>query len=363
MFEYYTALFIVTICIILSALTVIYYDDILEKFNKNIFFTTYIVLLISCTFEWIVMYLSKTNSPRHFITTFSTALVFFAAPSMIVVLAWGIDDTKSNSLSHTVLVCVALNFLVSFSAFFSNLIFYYDSQNIYHRGSLYFIHFILVIISVLILLMNTFRLGLKYQSKNNYILILDFIIFLVGLLTHFIFRGVWILWISVSIAITLVYIYYSSLVNQIDVLTGILNRKCYDGQLYDLNNNAIIIIIDVNKFKEINDTLGHNVGDYCLVEIAHAIKKVYRKSGYCYRIGGDEFSVILYKNLDSIDKLNAKFSKILSEKKYKHELPTVSIGHSYYYPNKSSIQKVIEEADSMMYTIKQQNPLSTIVSK
>ncbi len=358
MFGYYTSLLIVTSFVIFSALTVLYHDDVLEKFNRNIFIIAYIMLLFICTFEWLVVYLEKIHSTLHFVTTFSMGMVLFLAPSITAVVAWGINDTRSKLLSSIVVTILVINFVIGFSGLYSDLIFYYDEQNIYHRGTFFPIYLVMVMISALTLFTNAFRLGLKYQNKNNYILVLIFLIFIGALSIQFIFNGVWILWISYSIAIAFGYIYYSSLVNQIDVLTGILNRKCFDCQLYDIKSNAIILFFDVNKFKEINDTQGHAAGDYCLVEIAKAIKTVYGKSGYCYRIGGDEFSVILYKNLDSLDELNSKFTKEIFEKKYKTALPSVSIGHSNYYPNKSSIQKVIEEADMMMYTLKQQRTLT-----
>ncbi len=355
MYNYFIATLIITMFIIFSALITIYHDDILEKFNKNIFLITYIILLIICFFEFLIAHLQNYNATNHFIITFSKSFSAFAGPSLLLILAWGINDKKSKLLNYLVISIIAINFIIGFSGLFTDAIFYFDEQNNYHRGKFYFIHFVMVVVSILTLLVNTFIVGLKYQTRKNYILILDFILFFGALFIHIKFNGIWVLWISVSIAITILYIYYTALINQIDVLTGLLNRKCFDSQLYDLNFDAIILIIDINKFKEINDSLGHTVGDYCLVEIANAIKKVYSKSGYCYRIGGDEFSIILHKNLDTLDELNDKFRKKISRKKYKIELPTISIGHSYYYPNKSSVQKVIEEADKMMYEIKLQN--------
>ncbi len=359
MFTYYTALLVVTFFIIFSALIVIYYDEVLEKLNKNIFFTSYFILLVICIFEWLVIYLQKTNSEFHFLTTFLKSILIFIGPSMLVFLGWGIDDTKSKLFSAIVISIITINFIIAFSGLFTDAIFFFDEKNIFHRGQYFSYHFYMVILSILTLLTNTFRVGLKYQNRNNYILVFAFFLFIGGLLTQVRFDTIKILWPSVAIAITILYIYYSSLVNQIDILTGVLNRKCYEIQLYDLNSDAIILFFDVNKFKEINDTLGHAVGDYCLIQIANAIKKVYGKSGYCYRIGGDEFSVILYKNLESLEEFNSTFNKLITESKYDYKLPTVSIGFGQYYPNKSSIQRVIEEADMMMYLLKQQKSSST----
>ncbi len=354
MFGYYTSLLVITISIIISIQIVIYCDDALSRLTKNIFSFAYILILIIYIFEWLAVYLEKTNPSMQLITTFSMGIVLFLAPSITAIVTWGIDDKKSTLLSVVVISTVTICFIVGFSGLFTDAIFYYDEQNIYHRGEYFLVHTALSIASALLLLVNTLRIGIKYQNNNNYILLLNFALFLGTLLVQFLFDGVWIMWLSYIFAIGFTYVYYSSLVNQIDILTGILNRKCYDSQLYDIDTNAIILILDVNKFKEINDTLGHATGDYCLKEIAKAIKNVYGKSGFCYRIGGDEFSVILRKNLESIEFLNSTFISQISENEYETELPTVSIGYSYYYPNKSSIQEVIEEADKMMYLKKQE---------
>ncbi len=361
MFGYYTALLIVTLSIIFSAIFIIYNDNILEKFSRNIFIGSFIILIFIIVFEWISVYLENINSSLHYLSVFSMGVVLFLSPTITAILSLGINDKKNKLLSTVVISIVIINFIVGFSGLFSDAIFYFDEQNIYHRGNYFPIYLVMLMLSAITLFINTFRIGLKFQYKNNYIIILDFILFIGVLFIQFAFDGIWILWTSYTIAIGFAYIYYSSLVNQVDILTGILNRKCYESQLYFIKSDAILLIFDVNKFKEINDTLGHAAGDYCLIEIASAIKNVYGKSGYCYRIGGDEFSVILFNNLDTLEELNAKFMKQISENKYEMKLPSVSIGYSYYYPNRSSIQEVIEEADSKMYSLKQQGTVQDTI--
>ncbi len=85
------------------------------------------------------------------------------------------------------------------------------------------------------------------------------------------------------------------------------NRKCYRS-LTELQL-SVFEYIEVDHFKKINDTLGHAEGDCCLYLVANKIFAVYGKDGSCYRIGGDEYCVILHKNLDRINSLNAKFSE------------------------------------------------------
>lgn len=85
-----------------------------------------------------------------------------------------------------------------------------------------------------------------------------------------------------------------------DVLTGLANRQMYaqfqESTLsYSLRNDCIfaVLFLDLDHFKAINDTLGHDVGDRLLKEVAHRIKNGLRQSDFIARMGGDEFAIIL----------------------------------------------------------------------
>lgn len=86
-----------------------------------------------------------------------------------------------------------------------------------------------------------------------------------------------------------------------DALTGALNRRAFEehweniAQLFSETRCQIsLILFDINRFKSINDSYGHPVGDEVLKKFAFAIQKVLRQGEKTYRIGGDEFAVILY---------------------------------------------------------------------
>lgn len=83
-----------------------------------------------------------------------------------------------------------------------------------------------------------------------------------------------------------------------DSLTGLKNRLSFNQLLQtfprmDEKSNWIMLMMDVNGLKYTNDTFGHLAGDELIISAGKVIKKVFGKEGYCYRIGGDEFSVIL----------------------------------------------------------------------
>ncbi len=82
--------------------------------------------------------------------------------------------------------------------------------------------------------------------------------------------------------------------------TRLLNRRCIKRNTENMKSPACVLFFDVNNFKSINDTFGHSEGDNCLSAVASKIMSVYGRFGYCYRIGRDEFCVMIHKNLDAL---------------------------------------------------------------
>lgn len=111
-------------------------------------------------------------------------------------------------------------------------------------------------------------------------------------------------WFVLVINFVLVYIYYVDIYALQDPLTYLLNKRAYTNALKHVDYTTAFIMIDANQFKKVNDTYGHQAGDHALQTMAKAIFEVYKKIGYCYRVGGDEFCIILKQGM--LDKLVQK---------------------------------------------------------
>ena len=137
-----------------------------------------------------------------------------------------------------------------------------------------------------------------------------------------------------------------------DPLTGARNRRYFEEQLKSLDKMGAIAMIDVDNFKQINDSYGHVQGDLCLAEIAECIKKAYANFGYCYRIGGDEFCVLL-KNRAKEEECKQEFLRRWTEKRRKFIFfPTVSYGSAPV--SGEDIAVVKDRADRDMYQYKKE---------
>lgn len=149
-----------------------------------------------------------------------------------------------------------------------------------------------------------------------------------------------------------------------DDLTKLYNRRGFLllGEQYlklseRLKRRAILLYIDVDNLKWINDNLGHSEGDKAILEIVSILKKTSRKSDILARIGGDEFVLLgLETGNDNYNALIKRINERIESRNKKRHLPynlSISIGVALYHPdNPSSLKSLLEEADKKMYVEK-----------
>lgn len=149
-----------------------------------------------------------------------------------------------------------------------------------------------------------------------------------------------------------------------DALTGLPNRALFNDRLEQAISKAArykeeiaIFFIDLDHFKEINDTLGHETGDEVLKFFAQRLKDSVRMEDTVARIGGDEFIVIM-ESLQTSDAISIVANKIISIVKEPIILTEkrlhlgASVGISIYPHNGESSEALLKNADSAMYKAK-----------
>lgn len=141
-----------------------------------------------------------------------------------------------------------------------------------------------------------------------------------------------------------------------DPLTGVYNRRYYEDNIKDLNENAGVAMIDLDDFKLYNDFYGHNAGDMALETIVSAIKKCIRSSDKIIRLGGDEFLLVLPGIHTNI--FNKKLQQIRTRIKeakvdgYSKIRLSVSIGG--VMTHNETIESAMYRADKLMLQAKSQ---------
>jgi len=149
-----------------------------------------------------------------------------------------------------------------------------------------------------------------------------------------------------------------------DALTGLANRVLFNDRLEQAiikakrnKTKLVLFFIDLDRFKEINDSMGHDIGDEVLKEVTARLESAIRKEDSLARLGGDEFTIIIENLVDvqNVSFLANKILKVLSNPVIIDDnklYVSSSIGISIYPDDGTSTQNLLKYADSAMYKAK-----------
>lgn len=151
-----------------------------------------------------------------------------------------------------------------------------------------------------------------------------------------------------------------------DELTHLSNRSQFMDRLEHAIKKAkrqektlAVLFIDLDHFKEINDSLGHETGDAVLIEIANRLREHLREIDTIARLGGDEFTLII-EDIEDVEKVNAIALKLLSVLQQPMQIKeyqlyvTISIGISLFPLDGDDEKSLLRNADSAMYKAKEE---------
>jgi len=150
-----------------------------------------------------------------------------------------------------------------------------------------------------------------------------------------------------------------------DPLTGLANRSIFQARYREIVNDSLnhgfasaLVLIDLDGFKQLNDTFGHLAGDACLCEVAQRLRRAFHNAGLVGRLGGDEFAIILQAPTDParIARVLQKTVLVLGRPLFwnGHRLEvSASIGAALIgRPHRRRIVELFAEADIALYDAK-----------
>ena len=244
-----------------------------------------------------------------------------------------------------------------------------SDANVYAHGPLFWLQMIgaygMLLLSLGHIIVRLIDRDDRVPRRNVLKLLGFYIIPVIGALVSLPFTGMPGVWTCASVSIVLIYIDDQDSEILRDSLTGLNNRKTLDSAFSDYirqagpDNALYIFMIDLNHFKQINDTLGHPVGDEALVSTARILTGAMRdRRGIIARFGGDEF---LMMSFFANDGEAARFAQALrdgfEEFNRVHDLPytlDASIGFQRYARG-MSLEEMIRQADANLYEDKRRS--------
>ncbi|MEA4889592.1 MAG: GGDEF domain-containing protein [Clostridiaceae bacterium] len=235
-----------------------------------------------------------------------------------------------------------------------------DSGNIYHRGPLFllpaFLTIGIIVAAFVMLLMNRKRIEPRYYFSLVFFAVPPFICVLLQIF----FYGISFMLNSVVISLLIVFFNIQNQNLYIDYLTGTNNRKKLDYYMKARiaasteTKTFSAVLMDIDNFKEINDTYGHDTGDKALNIFINLLYSCLRSHDFIARFGGDEFYLILDSSTkDQLERIIERIQNRLAEFNEKGETPyplSVSMGYAVYdYHRHLKVEEFQKEVDMLMY--------------
>ena len=153
----------------------------------------------------------------------------------------------------------------------------------------------------------------------------------------------------------------AELASRTDALTGLQNRRAYEEvsqreeeRLKRYGGDLSVIMLDINRFKQVNDIHGHACGDALLRQVAARIRHHIRSNDHAFRMGGDEF-LILLPNTDREQAIQMaeRLRQIIADKPIlfhgKALQTSISLGVAQYRPSDNALDGLLRRADEAMY--------------
>ena len=346
----FTGFMVVTMLFLAAGGVLVASNRTVGRNARNVFLFSMVALSLIVAIDWFDYVLAAQLPSTRIIHVVSMAFTFMVAPAIPVMIANTIFPERHVRWVTIVLVAQAL---FEFATIFGGFVFWVDDANVYHRGPLYVVYMATYILSAVYLSVESIRAGRLYQSANMISILAILLCMGVGVGIQVWNSSVRTTWTAVAMAVLLYFLFYVEMILRTDALTKLLNRHSYDEFLKRPPLPCVVVLVDLDNFKHVNDTFGHACGDECLQVIATLIRKAYGSCGLCYRTGGDEFCVVVTKRLGEVDSMGETLQALVAKEQVADDrIPGVSVGYARADEGCADIKTVINAADEHMYETK-----------
>ena len=274
------------------------------------------------------------------------------------------NEDKTKRFAIPICAAIGVNFVLLVISQFTGWYYYIDSGNVYHRGPFFlvsaFFTVALIIAALVLITVNRKKIEKKHYSTLVFFAIPP----MVGIVLQILLYGWSLMLNSLVLSIFMVFLNIQNHSIHTDYLTGVFNRKKFEAYLNAKINSSTkkktfsAILLDMDHFKAINDTYGHEMGDDALQLCVKLLRKSLRSKDFIARYGGDEFYIILdISDLAALEGIIARINDCIEEYNETGAQPYklgFSIGYAVYdYQFAMKAEDFKNLLDKKMYENKQ----------
>ena len=243
--------------------------------------------------------------------------------------------------------------------FFVPISYVINENNSYERRPLSYLYYVVIVFY----LISIFFLIRKYKKHNGARVFLSVWMFIIPVIVgaglQFLFYGMSLAWLSSAIGLLGLFMMQQNEMAFIDPLVHLYNRQYMDSILsYWISRNRSFagVMVDVDKFKSINDTYGHSEGDKALTTLSKILKQSGSDEEWLFRFAGDEFIVLkLTDSPSGLDDFVKEVDRQVELYNSKEHLYKLSISYGISFFSEGSIDTFMREMDERMYEMKEKH--------
>lgn len=224
---------------------------------------------------------------------------------------------------------------------------------VFSNGNFRWIHYILVGIMYLYMTAFVFKHKEKTSKRVITVFLIFFLLPILGMFVQIIEVRLNFAWASIALAILVIYVFLESTSGEMDYLTRIYSRLSYEKHVKNLMEQQMpfeIVLMDLDKFKKVNDKFGHLEGDRVLIRFAQILQKTFYPNPLVARLAGDEFIVVIENGESCKHYVKNIYKELQSDNNLNVQNISFSCGcQKWSSDNDLSIDEIYTKVDNDMY--------------
>jgi diguanylate cyclase (GGDEF)-like protein len=346
--------------------------------DEKIFYAMVILNIAQCLIETVVFLIDgnmaygyRTLSIVLNTMLFINNIIFAFGWTMYVDYKLFADIKRIKRIHPFVAIPAVLIIIGCLINFVTPVFFVVDKFNIYQRTDLFIVPYAVTYsyLAYGVILIYLYR---KKADKYLFLPVILFMIpIMIGSLLQFFFYGYSLVWLGVSIGLFFLFVNVQNEATYVDALSGLFNSQHLNNALLthgkkgDTAGIPAGIMLDIDRFKSINDEFGHLVGDDAISKAGKILRRAVGEKGLSYRYGGDEFIILMYVNsqkeiLDLIESIKTQAALFNESTKEPYKI-NFSFGYSTYDSKHESVDDFLKKIDAFMYKDKKRKIRENII--